>query len=162
MFISVSRIVEPLSPSRLPSVVTKAFIFAFQTEGQEGPDEDSSDSEAEDQAPAQDAKLPESQPQQAPAGHRPRSSSTRASAAWSVETSSEDTRRWSDHLSLDEKDGFIFVNYSDGQTKGYSHAPTNHSNANQGELRHYSKLKAGITDTFVKWRNEMWCGCQLP
>ncbi|KAG8134353.1 hypothetical protein E2320_007466, partial [Naja naja] len=111
---------------------------------------DSSDSEAEDQAPAQDTKLPESQPQQVPAGHRPRSSSARAAAAWSVETSSEDTRRWSDHLSLDEKDGFIFVNYSDGQSKGHSHAPTNHSNANQGELRHYSKLKPGY-----RWERQL-------
>ncbi|XP_013921886.1 PREDICTED: WD repeat and FYVE domain-containing protein 3 [Thamnophis sirtalis] len=137
-------------PSRRPSVVIKAFIFAFQAEGQEGPEEESSDSDAEDQAPAHDAKLPESQPQQAPAGHRPRSSSARATAVWSVETSSEDTRRWSDHLSLDEKDGFIFVNYSDGQAKGYSHAPTNHSNANQGELRHYSKLKPGY-----RWERQL-------
>ncbi|XP_045551374.1 WD repeat and FYVE domain-containing protein 3 isoform X1 [Salmo salar] len=40
----------------------------------------------------------------------------RPGASWSVDSGSDDSRRWSDTLSLDEKDGFVFVNYSEGQT----------------------------------------------
>ncbi len=34
-----------------------------------------------------------------------------------MDSSSDDSHRWSDTLSIDEKDGFVFVNYSEGQTK---------------------------------------------
>ncbi|XP_062992252.1 WD repeat and FYVE domain-containing protein 3 isoform X3 [Elgaria multicarinata webbii] len=118
--------------------------------GQEAPDEDSSDSEAEDQGLSQDTKLQESRSQHGSTSHRPRSASSRATAAWSADSSSDDSRRWSDQLSLDEKDGFIFVNYSDGQTKGYPHAQANHPHPNQGELRHYSKLKPGY-----RWERQL-------
>ncbi|CAB1322461.1 unnamed protein product, partial [Coregonus sp. 'balchen'] len=40
----------------------------------------------------------------------------RPGVTWSVDSGSDDSRRWSDTLSLDEKDGFVFVNYSEGQT----------------------------------------------
>ncbi|MEQ2210252.1 WD repeat and FYVE domain-containing protein 3, partial [Xenoophorus captivus] len=50
--------------------------------------------------------------------HRPRGPSSRAGASWSMDSGSDDSRRWSDTLSIDEKDGFVFVNYSEGQTKG--------------------------------------------
>lgn len=43
--------------------------------------------------------------------------SGRAGASWSMDSSSDDSHRWSDTLSIDEKDGFVFVNYSEGQTK---------------------------------------------
>lgn len=43
--------------------------------------------------------------------------SARAGASWSMDSSSDDSHRWSDTLSIDEKDGFVFVNYSEGQTK---------------------------------------------
>lgn len=119
-------------------------LFALHITGQEAPDEDSSDSEAEDQGTlSQDTKLQDSQSQQGSASHRPRSSSGRAVATWSADSSSDDSRRWSDQLSLDEKEGFIFVNYSEGQAKGYPQAPANHPRPNPGELRHYSKLKPG-------------------
>lgn len=112
--------------------------------GQEAQDEDSSDSEAEDQGLGQDVKQQENRSHQSSTSHRPRSASNRATAAWSADSSSDDSRRWSDQLSLDEKDGFIFVNYSEGQTKGYPQPPANHLHPNQGELRHYSKLKPGM------------------
>lgn len=112
--------------------------------GQEAQDEDSSDSEAEDQGLGQDMKLQENRSQHSSASHRPRSASNRAAAAWSADSSSDDSRRWSDQLSLDEKDGFIFVNYSEGQAKGYPQVQANHPHPSQGELRHYSKLKPGM------------------
>lgn len=108
--------------------------------GQEAQDEDSSDSEADDQCISQDTKPQESQSQPNSTSHRPVPSSSRA-AAWSADSGSDDSRRWSDQLSLDEKDGFIFVNYSEGQTKVHPHAQVNHPN--HVEVRHYSKLKPG-------------------
>ncbi|KAH0615816.1 hypothetical protein JD844_026359 [Phrynosoma platyrhinos] len=118
--------------------------------GQEVPDEESSDSEAEDPGLSQETKLQDSRIQPSSSNPRPRSSSSRAAAAWSADSSSDDSRRWSDQLSLDEKDGFIFVNYSDGQTKGYPHTQTNHPHPNQGEVRHFSKLKPGY-----RWERQL-------
>uniref|UniRef100_A0A670KCI7 WD repeat and FYVE domain containing 3 n=1 Tax=Podarcis muralis TaxID=64176 RepID=A0A670KCI7_PODMU len=118
--------------------------------GEEAPDEDSSDSEAEDQGLGQDPKLQESRSQPGSASHRPRSSSARAAAAWSADSSSDDSRRWSDQLSLDEKDGFIFVNYSEGQAKVHPQVQANHPHPNPGELRHYSKLKPGY-----RWERQL-------
>lgn len=87
--------------------------------------------------------MQESQSQPSSTSHRPRSSSARAAAAWSADSSSDDSRRWSDQLSLDEKDGFIFVNYSEGQAKMHPHAQVNHPHPSYAEARHYSKLKPG-------------------
>lgn len=109
-------------------------------------DDDSSDSEADEPSLSQEPKAPSnpstgggSQP--GSAVHRPRGTvaarqsltrfrghsslmhvvvigpSGRAGASWSMDSSSDDSHRWSDTLSIDEKDGFIFVNYSEGQTK---------------------------------------------
>jgi len=111
--------------------------------GQEAHEEDSSDSEADDPCIGQDTKLQESQSQPSSTSHRPRSSSNRAAAAWSADSGSDDSRRWSDQLSLDEKDGFIFVNYSEGQAKMHPHAQVNHPHPSYVETRHYSKLKPG-------------------
>ncbi|KAJ7327170.1 hypothetical protein JRQ81_016929 [Phrynocephalus forsythii] len=121
-----------------------------QIAGEEVPDEESSDSETDDPGLSQDTKPQESQNQPSGITHRPRSSSSRATAVWSADSSSDDSRRWSDQLSLDEKDGFIFVNYSDGQTKPYPHAPANHPHPNPGEVRHYSKLKPGY-----RWERQL-------
>uniref|UniRef100_A0A803T4Q8 WD repeat and FYVE domain containing 3 n=1 Tax=Anolis carolinensis TaxID=28377 RepID=A0A803T4Q8_ANOCA len=118
--------------------------------GQEVPDEESSDSEAEDPGLSQEAKLPDSRVQPSISNPRPRSSSSRAAAAWSADSSSDDSRRWSDQLSLDEKDGFIFVNYSEGQAKGYPHTQANHPHPNPGEVRHFSKLKPGY-----RWERQL-------
>lgn len=111
--------------------------------GQEAHEEDSSDSEADDPCVGQDTKLQESQSQPSSTSHRPRSSSNRAVAAWLADSGSDDSRRWSDQLSLDEKDGFIFVNYSEGQAKMHPHAQVNHPHPSYAEARHYSKLKPG-------------------
>lgn len=109
--------------------------------GQEAQDEDSSDSEAEEQSSSQDPKDMPSQP--GSASHRPRAASCRATAAWCLDSGSDDSRRWSDQLSLDEKDGFIFVNYSEGQTGALLQGPLNHPHPNAIEARNYSRLKPG-------------------
>ncbi|XP_025070807.1 WD repeat and FYVE domain-containing protein 3 isoform X7 [Alligator sinensis] len=119
--------------------------------GQEAQEEDSSDSEADDQCVSQDSKPQESQSQPSSTSQRPRSSSGRAAAAaWSADSGSDDSRRWSDQLSLDEKDGFIFVNYSEGQAKVHPHAQVNHPHPNYIEVRHYSKLKPGY-----RWERQL-------
>ncbi|KAM7167770.1 WD repeat and FYVE domain-containing protein 3 isoform 1-T6 [Macrochelys suwanniensis] len=118
--------------------------------GEEAQDEDSSDSEADDQCISQDTKPRESQSQPNSTSHRPVPSSSRAAAAWSADSGSDDSRRWSDQLSLDEKDGFIFVNYSEGQTKVHPHAQVNHPNPNHVDVRHYSKLKPGY-----RWERQL-------
>uniref|UniRef100_A0A8C9FGG4 WD repeat and FYVE domain containing 3 n=1 Tax=Pavo cristatus TaxID=9049 RepID=A0A8C9FGG4_PAVCR len=118
--------------------------------GQEAHEEDSSDSDADDPCIGQDAKLQESQSQPGSTSHRPRSASNRVAAAWSADSGSDDSRRWSDQLSLDEKDGFIFVNYSEGQAKIHPHAQVNHLHPSYAEARHYSKLKPGY-----RWERQL-------
>ncbi|XP_015131950.1 WD repeat and FYVE domain-containing protein 3 isoform X1 [Gallus gallus] len=118
--------------------------------GQEAHEEDSSDSDADDPCIGQDAKLQESQSQPGSTSHRPRSASNRVAAAWSADSGSDDSRRWSDQLSLDEKDGFIFVNYSEGQAKIHPHAQVNHLHPSCAEARHYSKLKPGY-----RWERQL-------
>ncbi|ELW70223.1 WD repeat and FYVE domain-containing protein 3 [Tupaia chinensis] len=109
--------------------------------GQEAQDEDSSDSEADEPSLSQDAKDVPSQPSST--SHRPRAASCRATAVWCTDSGSDDSRRWSDQLSLDEKDGFIFVNYSEGQTRAHLQGPLNHPHPNPIEVRNYSRLKPG-------------------
>ncbi|XP_015271110.1 PREDICTED: WD repeat and FYVE domain-containing protein 3 [Gekko japonicus] len=138
----------PETPAPEPVEVLEVQEECPETQiGQEAQDEESSDSEAEDQGLSQDTKLLEGQNQLGSASHRPRAASSRAAAAWAADSSSDDSRRWSDQLSLDEKDGFIFVNYSDGQAKGYPHPQANHPHPNQG---HYSKLKPGY-----RWERQL-------
>ena len=119
--------------------------------GQEAQDEDSSDSEADEQSASQDPKDTPSQPSST--SHRPRAASCRATATWYNDSGSDDSRRWSDQLSLDEKDGFIFVNYSEGQSRPHLQAPLNHPHPSAIEARNYSRLKPGNSEVprlFVK------------
>uniref|UniRef100_G3RTL4 WD repeat and FYVE domain containing 3 n=1 Tax=Gorilla gorilla gorilla TaxID=9595 RepID=G3RTL4_GORGO len=116
--------------------------------GQEAQDEDSSDSEADEQSISQDPKDTPSQPSST--SHRPRAASCRATAAWCTDSGSDDSRRWSDQLSLDEKDGFIFVNYSEGQTRAHLQGPLSHPHPNPIEVRNYSRLKPGY-----RWERQL-------
>lgn len=70
-----------------------------------------------------------------------------------MDSGSDDShsQRWSDTLSIDEKDGFVFVNYSEGQAKGL-HAHVTHPGQGPGpqslqpptvEARVYNQLRAG-------------------
>ncbi|XP_052054971.1 WD repeat and FYVE domain-containing protein 3 isoform X3 [Apodemus sylvaticus] len=116
--------------------------------GQQAQDEDSSDSEAEEPGVSQDPKDTPSQPSST--SHRPRAASCRATATWCTDSGSDDSRRWSDQLSLDEKDGFIFVNYSEGQTRAHLQGSVAHSHANSIEARSYSRLKPGY-----RWERQL-------
>ncbi|EPY77187.1 WD repeat and FYVE domain-containing protein 3 isoform 1 [Camelus ferus] len=71
---------------------------------------------------------------------------------WSLyqHVGSDDSRRWSDQLSLDEKDGFIFVNYSEGQTRAHLQAPLTHPHPSPIEVRNYSRLKPGY-----RWERQL-------
>ncbi|XP_076782462.1 LOW QUALITY PROTEIN: WD repeat and FYVE domain-containing protein 3 [Arvicanthis niloticus] len=116
--------------------------------GQQAQDEDSSDSEAEDPSVSQDPQDTPSQPSST--SHRPRAASCRATATWCTDSGSDDSRRWSDQLSLDEKDGFIFVNYSEGQTRAHVQGSLAHSHPNPIEARNYSRLKPGY-----RWERQL-------
>lgn len=116
--------------------------------GQQAQDEDSSDSEAEEPSVSQDPKDTPSQPSST--SHRPRAASCRATATWCTDSGSDDSRRWSDQLSLDEKDGFIFVNYSEGQARAHPQGSHPHSHPNPTEARSYSRLKPGY-----RWERQL-------
>lgn len=75
-----------------------------------------------------------------------------------MDSGSDDSHRWSDTLSIDEKDGFVFVNYSEGQTRGphpahphHPHHPPHPSlssmpqplQSSTMEARTYNQLRAG-------------------
>lgn len=66
-----------------------------------------------------------------------------------MDSGSDDSHRWSDTLSIDEKDGFVFVNYSEGQTKGAHPAHSGQGSVPQPlhpstmEARTYNQLRAG-------------------
>uniref|UniRef100_A0A673H4N5 WD repeat and FYVE domain-containing protein 3-like n=1 Tax=Sinocyclocheilus rhinocerous TaxID=307959 RepID=A0A673H4N5_9TELE len=83
-------------------------------EGRDAPEDDSSESEGEEANLSQDSKPRTSNSQPSSTVHRPK---PRTGASWSVDSGSDDSRRWSDTLSIDEKDGFVFVNYSEGQIR---------------------------------------------
>ncbi|XP_077877662.1 WD repeat and FYVE domain-containing protein 3 isoform X8 [Ictidomys tridecemlineatus] len=116
--------------------------------GQEAQDEDSSDSEADEQSISQEPKDTPSQPSST--SHRPRAASCRATATWCNDSGSDDSRRWSDQLSLDEKDGFIFVNYSEGQSRTHVQGPISHPHPNPVEARNYNRLKPGY-----RWERQL-------
>ncbi|KFO35303.1 WD repeat and FYVE domain-containing protein 3 [Fukomys damarensis] len=116
--------------------------------GEEAQDEDSSDSDAEEPSISQEPKEIPSQPSST--SHRPRAASCRATATWCTDSSSDDSRRWSDQLSLDEKDGFIFVNYSEGQARAHLQVPLNHPHPSPMEARNYSRLKPGY-----RWERQL-------
>lgn len=130
-------------------------ILPMHYPGQEAQDEDSSDSEVDEQSSGQDPKDTFSQPSST--GHRPRAASCRATAAWFTDSGSDDSRRWSDQLSLDEKDGFVFVNYSEGQTRAHLQGPLNHPHPNPTEVRNYSRLKPGNLEYGVLRVLRGWC-----
>ncbi|XP_066509176.1 WD repeat and FYVE domain-containing protein 3 isoform X1 [Hoplias malabaricus] len=140
---------EPLEPPDIPDCCGEE-----KMDGREAPDEDSSESEGEETSLSQEPKPRSSGSQPGSAIHRPK---PRPGASWSVDSSSDDSRRWSDTLSIDEKDGFVFVNYSEGQGRpgtaphGNPHPP--HSAPPHGavpqplqpssmEARPYSRLRA--------------------
>uniref|UniRef100_A0A3B3CMY5 FYVE-type domain-containing protein n=1 Tax=Oryzias melastigma TaxID=30732 RepID=A0A3B3CMY5_ORYME len=111
-------------------------------------EDDSSESDGDEPSLSQESRPPRnpstgggSQP--GSAVHRPRGQSGRAGASWSMDSGSDDSHRWSDTLSIDEKDGFVFVNYSEGQTKGpHPHlAP---------QARTYNQLRAGY-----RWERQL-------
>ncbi|KAJ8286941.1 hypothetical protein GJAV_G00045150 [Gymnothorax javanicus] len=125
---------EPVEPPDVPDCCGEEKL-----EGQEVHDEESSDSDGEDQSVSQDPtqRTVRTQPgsathtQPGSAIHRPKGAMARPKSSWSAGSSSEDSRRWSDSLSLDEKDGFVFVNYSEGQTH-----PTPHSHPQPHQAPH--------------------------
>uniref|UniRef100_A0A8C5UPU8 WD repeat and FYVE domain containing 3 n=1 Tax=Microcebus murinus TaxID=30608 RepID=A0A8C5UPU8_MICMU len=117
--------------------------------GQEAQDEDSSDSDAEEQSASQEPRG-DAPSQPGSAGHRARASSCRAAAAWCTDSGSDDSRRWSDQLSLDEKDGFIFVNYSEGQARAHLQGPLSHPHPAPAEARSHSRLKPGY-----RWERQL-------
>ncbi|XP_076127007.1 WD repeat and FYVE domain-containing protein 3 [Alosa pseudoharengus] len=115
---------EPVEP---PEVNDCCGEEKMATEGRETQVEESSESEGEEQSVSAAGSNGEPKPSPAHNNHaapapapntRPQRPAPRATASWSMDSSSEDSRRWSDTLSIDEKDGFVFVNYSEGQGQG--------------------------------------------
>uniref|UniRef100_A0A673H4J8 WD repeat and FYVE domain-containing protein 3-like n=1 Tax=Sinocyclocheilus rhinocerous TaxID=307959 RepID=A0A673H4J8_9TELE len=98
---------EPVEPPDVPDC-------CGEIEGRDAPEDDSSESEGEEANLSQDSKPRTSNSQPSSTVHRPK---PRTGASWSVDSGSDDSRRWSDTLSIDEKDGFVFVNYSEGQIR---------------------------------------------
>lgn len=86
--------------------------------------------------------------------------SGRAAASWSMDSGSDDSHRWSDTLSIDEKDGFVFVNYSEGLNRSHmahpgpapSHPMTTTSVTTSADPRTFNQLRAGWSEgrLFVK------------
>lgn len=127
------------------------------TEGRDAPEDDSSESEGEETSLSQDTKPRTSNSQPSSTVHRPK---PRSGAAWSVDSGSDDSRRWSDTISIDEKDGFVFVNYSEGQMRpgiqSQQHSQPNSApphgpvpqplQPSSMEARSYNKLKPGTVD----------------
>uniref|UniRef100_A0A3Q3MNA9 FYVE-type domain-containing protein n=1 Tax=Labrus bergylta TaxID=56723 RepID=A0A3Q3MNA9_9LABR len=110
-------------------------------------DDDSSESDGDEPSLSQEPKAPRnpstgggSQP--GSTVHRPRGPSARPGASWSMDSSSDDSHRWSDTLSIDEKDGFVFVNYSEGQAKPLQ--------PNAMDARTYNQLRAGY-----RWERQL-------
>uniref|UniRef100_A0A673H369 WD repeat and FYVE domain-containing protein 3-like n=1 Tax=Sinocyclocheilus rhinocerous TaxID=307959 RepID=A0A673H369_9TELE len=138
---------EPVEPPDVPDC-------CGEIEGRDAPEDDSSESEGEEANLSQDSKPRTSNSQPSSTVHRPK---PRTGASWSVDSGSDDSRRWSDTLSIDEKDGFVFVNYSEGQIRPgipsqphlQPHSATSHGPVPQPlqpstmEARSYNKLKPG-------------------
>ncbi|XP_036384178.1 WD repeat and FYVE domain-containing protein 3 isoform X2 [Megalops cyprinoides] len=155
-FLQVPETPAP-EPAELPDVPD--CCGEEKMEGRDAPDEDSSDSDGEDQSVTQEPKPRPAPSQPAGAIQHPKGAITRPKASWSADSSSDDSRRWSDTLSLDEKDGFVFVNYSEGQGRPGQHLhphPAPHSAVPQplhpagGEARPYNQLRAGY-----RWERQL-------
>ncbi|XP_061906663.1 WD repeat and FYVE domain-containing protein 3 isoform X3 [Entelurus aequoreus] len=129
-----------------------------------GADDDSSESDGEESLLGQEHKTAHDSSGAGtaqPAGALQAHKGARAGASWSVDSGSDDSRRWSDSLSIDEKDGFVFVNYSEGQHgKGlppHLHAAHHGPNAVTQllhppvvEARTYNQLRAGY-----RWERQL-------
>ncbi|CAL9708759.1 unnamed protein product [Knipowitschia caucasica] len=116
-------------------------------------EEDSSESEGEE-AEAKPPRNPSTGGGSQPGStvHRPRGPSGRTGASWSMDSGSDDSHRWSDTLSIDEKDGFVFVNYSENQIKGL-HCPGTQAGQGPGaavDARAYNHLRAGY-----RWERQL-------
>ncbi|XP_035234406.1 WD repeat and FYVE domain-containing protein 3 isoform X2 [Anguilla anguilla] len=132
---------EPAEPPEAPDCCSEDKI-----EGREAHDEDSSESDGEEQSALQEAEPgPAHGRASRPDRDRgPKGSAGRPGAAWSADSGSDDSRRWSDSLSLDEKDGFVFVNYSERQARAAPpHPPA-------VEARPYSQLRPGY-----RWERQL-------
>ncbi|XP_036381916.1 WD repeat and FYVE domain-containing protein 3 isoform X1 [Megalops cyprinoides] len=147
---------EPQEPPEVPDCCTEE-----KMDGREAHDDDSSESEGEDQSMSQEPKPRPAHGQAGrPAHHRHKGAAGRPGASWSGDSGSDDSRRWSDTLSLDEKDGFVFVNYSGGQTRpGHHHQPPHavpYSGVPQPlqptnmEARTYNQLRPGY-----RWERQL-------
>lgn len=118
-------------------------LFVCLPDGREAADEDSSESEAEEASMSQECKTQSASSEPGSGSHRPKP----------PRTSLEDSGRWSDSLSVDEKDGFVFVNYSESQARP-ANPPTNPLANSQSvpqplqpgnmEPRPYNKLRTGM------------------
>uniref|UniRef100_A0A8C4ZMQ7 WD repeat and FYVE domain containing 3 n=1 Tax=Gadus morhua TaxID=8049 RepID=A0A8C4ZMQ7_GADMO len=73
----------------------------------------------------------------------------RSGPSWSLDCGSDDSRHWSDTLSTDEKDGFVFINYSEGQSRPGS-VPQTAPQPGAGEARPYSQLRTGY-----RWERQL-------
>ncbi|TRZ02111.1 hypothetical protein DNTS_034933 [Danionella cerebrum] len=136
-----------------------------EMEGGDAPDDDSSESEGEEASISQEPKPRISNSQTSSGAHRVK---PRSGASWSVDSGSDDSRRWSDTLSIDEKEGFVFVNYSEGQLKAglppqpHSQLQPQHLSVSSNgpvsqppqpsalDARSYNQLKAGY-----RWERQL-------
>ncbi|XP_048460451.1 WD repeat and FYVE domain-containing protein 3 [Rhincodon typus] len=111
-------------------------------------DEESSDSDLEDQCSTQDPK-----PKQSVSGcpaNKAKGMSGRA--AWFVD--GDESKRWADQLSLDEKDGFVFVNYSEGQPKLQPQAQQQPQVQSQMHYHHH-QLQQHSMQSEIKRHNQL-------
>ncbi|XP_060740179.1 WD repeat and FYVE domain-containing protein 3 isoform X1 [Tachysurus vachellii] len=135
---------DPVEPPDAPDCCAEEKI-----DGREAADEDSSESEAEEASVSQECKAQAQNSQPGSNSHRPKP----------PRTSLEDSGRWSDSLSVDEKDGFVFVNYSEGQARPANPPSNPHTNSHpvpqplqpsNVEPRLYNKLRAGY-----RWERQL-------
>ncbi|KAJ8380472.1 hypothetical protein SKAU_G00012500 [Synaphobranchus kaupii] len=133
---------EPIEPPEAPDCCSEDKI-----EGREAHDDDSSESDGEEQSVLQEAEPGPAPGRSARPDRGPKGSAGRPGASWSTDSGSEDSRRWSDSLSLDEKDGFVFVNYSERQARAGLHP---HSAPAAVEARPYSQLRPGY-----RWERQL-------
>ncbi|KAJ8383375.1 hypothetical protein AAFF_G00221650 [Aldrovandia affinis] len=138
---------EPTEPPEVPDCCGEDKI-----EGREAHDDDSSESDGDEQSVSQEPKPRPAHGQAGHTEHRPKGSASQSGASWSTDSGLENSRRWSDTLSLDEKDGFMFVNYSERKTRASLHPqpqPIPHGGIPQPlhpttmEARPYNQLRLG-------------------
>ncbi|XP_078070095.1 WD repeat and FYVE domain-containing protein 3 isoform X4 [Mustelus asterias] len=155
-FLQVPETPAPEETIKLPENIHESSADA-QIDG-DAQDEESSDSDLEDQSSIQDPKP--KQALSATATNKAKGMSGRA--AWFVD--GDESKRWADQLSLDEKDGFVFVNYSEGQPKLHSqtqlqpqvqshiqlHHHQLHQQSMQNEIKRHNQLRQGY-----RWERQL-------